>query len=220
MPGPKVVYLARRHPSLDAPSFVRRWREHGALGISQPRWGSVYSYHHCDVLRDLAVAGTTSEGDGVGVITFRSWAHRAAHVADTASQARMVADEDDVFAEHIAHRYSICQETVVADGVPTDRKIIRFLWRDVGTSHDEFRDAWLASARERSATVEGFAPRYVVNLPVEAPSPDRGLGCDGIEELWLAADADPEHVIALTQPLFGSRVDTLLTNDVTLYQIH
>jgi hypothetical protein len=80
---PKLIYLARRHPSIEQASFAARWRQHGRLGMSLPRWRNIWRYAQCDALpwaaSPMPLAG---ECDGVGLVWYRSDEARARHVDD------------------------------------------------------------------------------------------------------------------------------------------
>src|SRR5690242_5233128 len=94
---PKLIYLARRHPSIAATDFTARWRRHGALGMSLPRWRNIWRYTQCDVVPwARAPLPSASEYDGVGLVWYRSAETRAAHV-DDADRAVMARDELETF---------------------------------------------------------------------------------------------------------------------------
>lgn len=66
---PKLIYLAQRRPDLSREGFVTLWRQHGALGMSRPRWKNIARYAHCDVLDAGAdIPGISNDYDGVGLI--------------------------------------------------------------------------------------------------------------------------------------------------------
>lgn len=196
MSGPKSIYLARRRADLDRDGFIARWRQHGALGIAQPRWVNVLTYQHADVVQ--AVATDSDEtGDGVGMIRFRSDTHRDAHVADTASQGRMVADERETFADLIRTRLTICRERTVIDGPETQYLVVRFVWRGPHERHADFVERWMADIAGRTHAVGLATSRLVVDLPIEEPG-DVGLGCDLVEEWWIDDIARAGEVIAGT----------------------
>jgi hypothetical protein len=81
---PKLIYLARRNPGLTRAGFTARWRQHGALGMSMPRWINIRRYVHCDV-QQPGVPGIDETYDGVGLIWHRSPEARARHRADNSS---------------------------------------------------------------------------------------------------------------------------------------
>lgn len=225
----KYIYLARRHPSLDPAGFTLRWRRHGALGMSMPRWVNVRRYVHCDTLALAAhVPGVRNDYDGVGMIWYRSLEARTSHAHDHASQATMEADEAETFGEPVANLGVLCAEQVVRDGAPGGLKLIRFLTRPPAVSKPQFDAAWdrHTSAVLKFAVDGGGLLRYVHNrtLPAERPQ-GWGLKVDGVEELWFD---DPQLLEgfcrAVQAPLGADASDrpwaeaiSVLTNEVVLY---
>lgn len=185
----KYIYLARRHPSLDRSGFTARWRRHGALGMSMPRWSNVRRYVHCDTLPQAAhIPGIRDEYDGVGMIWYHSAVSRTSHTRDHASQHAMEADEAETFDEPVVNFGVLCTEQVVHDLAPTGIKLIRFMFRPQSVSESLFDAAWERHtiAMLRLANAEGGLRRYVLNRPLP-PERQEGWGLDvrGIEELWF-----------------------------------
>ena len=223
----KYVYLARRHPTLDRQAFTRRWRQHGALGMSLPRWVNVWRYVHCDVL-DSDWPGIAAGYDGIGIIWYRSMAARGAHVGDHASQATMEADEAETFCEPVANFGVLCAEQVLLDGAHSGLKLTRFLARPAPMTATDFDSAWSLhkTAVLAAAGAAGGLCRYVCNqtLPAEHPA-GWGLGVQGVEELWFDDAAHLEQFctavqlgrdgLARQEP--WSRVTSVITNEVVLY---
>ena len=226
-PQAKYMYLARRRPTLDRQGFTRRWRQHGALGMSLPRWVNVWRYVHCDVL-DSDGPGIAAGYDGVGVIWYRSLAARGAHASDHASQATMEADEAETFSEPVANCGVLCAEQVLLDGAHSGLKLVRFLARPACMSITDFDSAWsLHQAAVLAYTgAAGGLCRYVCNpaLPAEHPG-GWGLGVQGVEELWFDDAARLQGFCAalqlgrdgLVRPEPWTRATSVITNEVVLY---
>ena len=209
---PKLMYLARRNPALSREQFTPRWRQHGALGMSMPRWKNIWRYVHCDV-----IAG---DYDGVGIVWHRSPDTRRAHREDTSSQAAMEADEVQTFDGLVGNFCALLEERqVLAGSAPV--KLIRFHQRP-GEVRDGFVADWAASQAEmlmRQPGVDGRLRAYVQNhaLPSESGRP-WGLRYDYVEELWFdTIEAARDAELALR--VGSDCVVAVLTNEVVLYQV-
>lgn len=221
---PKLMYLARRNPALSSQQFTTRWRQHGALGMSMPRWKNIWRYVHCDVLSS-AVGGNY---DGVGIVWHKSPESRLAHRQDTSSQAAMEADEAQTFDRLVVNFCALVEETTVMDsGRAAPFKVIRFAKRREGIGHEEFVAGMEAYAKHLLAApkVEGKVRKFVQNLsaPSESTRP-WGLGYDYIEELWFdTIDHATQARQALDEwpPMLCGERDlvTVLTNEVVLYDV-
>lgn len=113
---PKLVYVAQRHPRYTHEAFIRRWRQHAALGMSQPRWRNVVLYLHCDRVDGLPPGVPTIDCDGVAVVVYRSEQARQAHIADEAARRTMKQDELDTFAQPVANTSLLLREDVERAG--------------------------------------------------------------------------------------------------------
>ncbi len=216
---PKLIYLARRHPALTRETFTPRWRQHGALGMSRPRWRNIARYVHGDVIdRD--------DCDGIGLIWHRSRAARAAHLADTDSRLQMEQDEVETFAEPIVNVCLLAREYVLL-GPPdapvsaTGRadpdgpvKLTRFL--------NTHAPADATELRLRLDAAELPLLGHVINLPL---LPERGsawgLTHACVEELWFEnlEDARRAALVAAAAPGTNASTMSVLTREVLLHQI-
>lgn len=216
------MYIASRHPKLSLPAFRARWRQHGALAMSQPRWVNVKRYVHCDRLEEISLPGLSGDHDGVGMLWYRSPAHRAAHVAATTTQAIMVEDERETFSDLIANSRVLVAEHVVIPGDYAPLKLTQFIWRSEPTSATSFSDRWQQQQAERTESLRGLAERYVVNTPMP-PENDKpwGLSCDVIEELWFKDTSAMSTFLRERNELSCDDVTqktiALATNEVVLY---
>lgn len=216
---PKLMYLARRNPALTREAFTLRWRQHGALGMSRPRWRNIARYVHGDVLdRD--------DYDGIGLIWHRSRAARAAHLADTDSRLQMEQDEFETFAEPVVNFCLLAREYVLLGPPPSaisttgaadlhgPVKLTRFLTTHAPADSTELR------LRLDTAGVE--LRGQVINLPLPAERGNAwGLRHACVEELWFAnlADARRAAVVTAAAPSSNASTIAVLTRDVCLYQI-
>ena len=166
---PKLIYLTKRNPGLTRAEFIARWRLHGQLGISLPRWRNIARYVHVD-LEQPADACLCADYDGIGMIWHKSPAHRAAHVADRSSRGIMERDEAETFAAPIADCCLIASEIVVHAPDPRARwKLTRF--------------AASNSPALLPPSAEGYARNHP--LPPETSKP-RGLDVALVEEFWFS----------------------------------
>jgi len=224
---PKLIYLARRNPALASRrDFVARWRQHGALGMSLPRWRNVARYVHCDAL-DLPppTPGVDASYDGIGIVWHRSPAARAAHVADTGSRLQMERDELETFARPIVETCLLARERVLLAPQDTARapvKLTRFL--HAGDDPPALRLAAggpdTVTSRQRELAAAGAPARgHVLNLPLP---PERattwGLACAAIEELWFD-DAEAARAAArwFAAATVAPAAIAMITNEVLLY---
>jgi hypothetical protein len=201
---PKLIYLARRHPALTREQFVGRWRQHGALGMSLPRWRNIAHYVHCDVLDDSCY-------DAIGLIWHRSPNHRAAHIADTSSRLEMESDERATFARPIVQDCLIARE-YVQRAPPTARPSAAKVF--------VFADAIDASAAaQRHARIADLAYAPSVVLYNHALPPERGtawgLRYASVEEYGFDDLPAAQRAVAMLRS--DSQALCVLTNEVTLY---
>ena len=225
---PKLIYLARRKPDLTREGFTARWRQHGALGMSMPRWVNIRRYAHCDVT-PLGIPGIDDSYDGIGLIWHRSPEARKRHRADNSSIAVLEADEMHTFAELVSKFCLLAREVVVQEGRSGPVKLFRFVERTNAVSKEEFEKSWVESHAppglgipELSSTVL----RYVQNhtLPAEHYGP-WGLKSDCVDEFWFEDRKALERVHAALQGQEG-RERALIknsiwvaTNEVVLYDV-
>jgi hypothetical protein len=217
---PKLMYLARRNPALSPEQFTARWRQHGALGMSMPRWKNIWRYVHCDVLPESG-----SDYDGVGIVWHKSPESRRAHREDTSSQGTMEADEVQTFDRLVVNFCALMEERVVHQPQRSAHtKLIRFARCQPGVVREDFAARALAHAINLLATPVGHSIRGLVQnhaQPTETGQP-WGLPYEYIEELWFdsvqdAARARVELRGALPSLCESREPIAVLTNEVVLY---
>lgn len=223
---PKLIYLARRNPTLSREAFTSRWRRHGALGMSMPRWVNIRRYVHCDVTQP-GIPGVDNSYDGVGLIWHRSPEARARHRADNSSQGVMEADEAETFAEPVYNFCLLAQEFALKDAGSGPVKLIRFVERADGVAKGDFERAWqgaYAAVLLQAPQVEAHVQRYVQNhvLPPERP-PRWGLAADCVDEYWFASMREATSALEAMRQLaqrergLVSRSIWVATNEVVLH---
>jgi hypothetical protein len=177
---PKLIYVAHRHPRYSHEEFIRRWRQHAALGMSQSRWRNVALYLHCDRVDGLTRSLPILECDGVAIVVYRSEPARQAHIADEGARRTMKADELDTFAQPVATTSLLVRETpqrpprsgaarrlppgggVERDGPRDDFRLFVF-WPSASTDQARYAERLVAGAdvaltRNRPASDIGHRP--------------------------------------------------------------
>ena len=124
---PKLIYVAQRHPRYTHEAFIQRWRQHAAVGMSQPRWRNVARYLHCDRIDALPEAVPPLDCDGVAVVVYRSESARQAHIADESARRTMKQDELDTFAQPVANTSLLVSEDLARSG-PVDGFRLFVFW--------------------------------------------------------------------------------------------
>lgn len=223
MSRPKLMYLARRNPSLSAQQFTPRWRQHGALGMSMPRWKNIWRYIHCDVLPE-----SQSEYDGVGIVWHKSPETRKAHREDMSSQAIMEADERQTFDRLVVNFCALMEEFTMLEPQPNARvKLIRFATSREGVSREDFVSDAAVHAQQVIAAasvtlLRGFVQNHA--QPSETGRP-WGLAYDYVEELWFDNVQQATRACVALQGLLPRLCGVheplaIVTNEVVLYQAH
>ena len=223
---PKLIYLATRHPSLARAAFTARWRQHGRLGMSMPRWKNIRRYAHCDVLQP-GVEGISEAFDGVGLIWHRSPEARLRHRTDTSSQGQMEADEAETFAEPVRNFCLLAEEHEIRKGSPGPVKLIRFLQRREGVTRTEFLQRWIADAPRYFLSFPGLSQallRYVQNHTLPPERGDAwGLPSDCVDEFWFESEKTAveafRNLIEMGEweRTLAPTVTCVLTNEVVLH---
>lgn len=188
---PKFIYFAERHPSFDRDGFRQRWRQHGRLGASLPRWKNVARYAQCDRI-DGGLEGTEIDCDGVATVLFHSETTRLAHIADP-DGAITKADEAKTFARPV-RSFSVLTEphVVLRCGSTVTTKIFVAICRRQGREAECFAERWtgeVSRAVEKHFGEEGLSSAYVQNLRrADWAAGGVGFEADCIDEI---ATADP-----------------------------
>jgi hypothetical protein len=191
----KLIYLARRNPSVRAEDWPRTWRSH-AVFVSQ--FPTVYarftSVLYCSRVLEPGLDGVPFEPpgaardyDGVALVSGpRPDGLRTEPPPEL--RARIDQDELRVFSTYTPEFSFICQEVLVHGGVPGPAAVIRFLARRPGSSSEAFFAHWsqsYADSARRAVDASAGVTRYVHNRLVEKPPP--GYPFDGVTETWFAS---------------------------------
>ena len=210
---PKLLYIARRHPGLAPGAFVPRWREHAALGMSQPRWRNVALYLHADAIAGLEGHSGALAADGVAVVVYRSEAARQAHLADEAARRLMKADELHTFDAPVAQTSLLVQAQTLH---PLHRQGPRlFVWWQA--TAPDFDAAWQAATAAGAPLRARAALGHVRNRVVARLGGPDSLASDGIDE-YSGPAVEPLAELAgrLTAAMAGVGMPSLLLTRVVV----
>lgn len=187
----KMIYLARRNPTLAAEDFPQAWREHAALGRQcRNVQDKILGVAQCARLREMdeygGLRGTSADYDGVNLLQLRDLAVATDIWDDPETRAIMRPDEPRVFSTYVREFSLACAEHVLRQGQPTPVVLFGFLRRaSVLTSH-EFHAAWANSPAPEcwlESPALDMVQRVVHNQVVMQPPPDYEF--DGIAEWWF-----------------------------------
>jgi hypothetical protein len=109
------MYLTKRKPSFTPDEFTRRWRMHGALGMSSSFWRHYLLYVQAEPIRPVPVAGASDQYDGVAYIITRNEAfdERLLTPQDNEDGEKMLRDEYETFESPITPRILWVEEDVI-----------------------------------------------------------------------------------------------------------
>jgi hypothetical protein len=222
---PKLIYLARRHMSIAAPDFIARWRQHGRLGMSLPRWRNIWRYAQCDVVPTPASPLPVAAGyDGVGLVWYRNTSSRASHV-DDADRAVMARDESETFDRPVRASSVVVRERLLSPMPEDGFKLFRFLFVRPGAAIEAL-DGRRVELLARTLRDLGGGAGYAFNLAQPDTAVGAGLGCGAVDEIGFGSLVIAKRL--LTPRCLGAVIDaeasaiesvtTVLTRETVLYR--
>lgn len=197
----KMIYLARRNPTLTAEQFPQAWREHSALGRQcknvQDR---VRSVTQCVRLLDAHLAGASVAYDGVNLLGLRDRESADAIWTDAETLAIMRPDEPRVFDRYVRDFTVVAQEQVLHQGGAGDAVLLGFLKQRAGVQSADF---------QRTLCLEPLPWPEVRRTVLNLVEPQRPVGYDfdAIVEWWF--DDATALVKALTRAPMGGALPVL-----------
>ena len=213
----KLIYLARRNPTVSAEDWPHTWRSHAVFASQFPAIESRFDglFYCARILEPslggaaVDVPGAATDYDGVALASAPS-AESLQVKLDPESRAQVDRDELRVFSTYTPEFTLRCHEDWVWGGAAGKAAVIRFLTRQSASTPEDFHAHWNGDYADRvrdAAEASGSVLRHVHNRPIEAPPP--GYAFDGISETWFA---DPEAAVSslLDAPLapLGSELAT------------
>jgi hypothetical protein len=197
----KLLYLARRAPSVSWEDWPHTWKSHAVFASQFPAmsgtidWMRYMTRVDDPALGDLPVS---QEHDGVSVAEAPALETFQGKGFSPEQRARIDADERRVFDRYTPQFSFYCAERRAVDGPVGEAAVFRFLRRKAGVSREAFEAALTGSYARLCAETAGElgVQRWGVNLTLEPPPPD--FPFEAIDECWFASVADAAR--ALTSP--------------------
>jgi EthD domain len=189
----KLIYLARRNPTLTAEEFPRRWRRHARLAASMPGILTEYrggAYCHVQPGGDV-LPGASAEYDGVATFGLNG-VHSIPAVARGLVDNDVTACDERLVFSGLVRDFSIfCHETTFRDiAADAERSrgsfvVIRFVRAAAGVGPTPFTQRWLElGERTVNQPVLDRVLRRCFSNVVIAPGPP-GYNFDAVSELWF-----------------------------------
>ncbi len=184
----KLIYLARRNPTVSRADWPRTWRSHAVFASQFPVLESGIAYmRYCNRLEAPGLPGISEAHDGVAIAAGDNL--DALNGAGFSAADREKIDEDElrVFDMLTPDFTFYCTEAVLRDGNPGEAALFRFLARKPEATRDDFDLRFGGSHAELAEKTIGplaAVTRYVHNRPVHEPLPL--FPFDGIVETWFS----------------------------------
>ncbi|CAN7550217.1 EthD domain-containing protein [Phenylobacterium sp. LjRoot219] len=197
----KLLYLARRAPTVAWEDWPRTWKSHAIFASQFPAMaGTIDWMRYTTRVDDPALADlpVSTAHDGVSVAEAPELA--TFQGKGFSPEQRVLIDQDElrVFDRYTPEFSFYCTETRVLDGPVGEAAVFRFLRRRADVSREAF-DAHLkgefARLCKEAADTLG-AQRWALNSTLDAPPTD--FPFEAIEECWFPSIADAAR--ALTSP--------------------
>lgn len=201
----KLIYLARRNPSLTAEEFPDAWRSHAELaGQFAATLGKHFLGSRQCVKYRLAELPSLFDNhfDGATILSLKSWDDLLAARYHPHALDELQHDEGRVFAGPVDDWTMAVEETIIVDGAPGDHALLAFL-APGPTDSAEFASLSLAAAKRLVPFVPS-ATRILWNHVID---PAANYPFAAVLEVWFAncasaseAARDPRVIAALEQP--------------------
>ena len=197
----KMIYLARRNPTLAPEDFPQAWREHSALGREcRNVQDKVRTVRQCARVLDRPGVpnGASADYDGVNLLSLRDRQAADDIWNDEETLRIMRPDEPRVFSTYVRDFTLVAREQVLREGEETGVCLVLFLRAapDRALSADEFGAApaspWQAARRLVWNTVSGDCPpgyEYAAIIEVWFDSVDAVAAAFGDKPVWSCLPA-------------------------------
>jgi len=133
----KLIYLAKRKPGFTPDEFTRRWRMHGAKGMSVSMWRHAVGYIQAEPIRPAPLAGACEDYDAVACYMVRDDAFTSPPILPDDAEANelMARDELETFSGPIMPVGMFVNEEVIKAGVLGGTSAYLF-FGDMGRAQD------------------------------------------------------------------------------------
>ncbi len=206
----KLLYLARRAPTVAWEDWPRTWRSHAIFAGQFPAMSGTIDWMRYTTRVDdpaLGVLPVSSEHDGVSVAE--------APELDTfygrgfSPEQRVLIDQDElrVFDRYTPDFSFYCSETRAVEGPLGEAAVFRFLRRKADISRDAFEAHLKGEYAQLCAEAAGTlgAQRWSLNATIDTPP--RDFPFEAIDECWFATVEDAAH--ALKTPTMARLTENL-----------
>lgn len=195
----KLIYLARRNPTVSREDWPRTWRSHAVFASQFPVLEAKIDYmRYCNRIDSpmldgeaIDLPGVSTAHDGVAIAGGESLEGLNGTGFSDEDRAKIDQDELRVFDMLTPNFTYYCTETPILEGALGEAAVFSFLARKPGASHEEFDARWCGEHRQaahEAIDALGTMTRYVHNRPVHQPLPL--FPFDGIAEAWFASVDD------------------------------
>jgi EthD domain len=206
----KMLYLARRAPSVTWEEWPRTWKSHAIFASQFPAMdGTIDWMRYTTRVEDASLGKlpVSSEHDGVSVAEAQELNTFLGKGFTPEQRALIDKDELRVFDRYTPQFSFYCTETRPVDGPLGEAAIFRFLHRKPGTTRDAFEQhlqgRYARLCAETSAALA--AQRWALNSSIDAPPVD--FPFEAIDECWFATVEQAAR--ALTSPAMARLTDEL-----------
>lgn len=206
----KLLYLARRAPTVGWEDWPRTWKSHAIFASQFPAMSGTIDWLRYTTRVDdpgLGDLPVSTAHDGVSVAEAPELAIFQGKGFSPEQRALIDQDELRVFDRYTPEFSFYCTETRLVDGPVGEAAIFRFLRRQPDVSRDTFEAHLQGEHARRCAEAAGTlrAQRWALNTTIDAPPKD--FPFEAIEECWFATVDDAAR--ALTSPAMLRLTDDL-----------
>ena len=194
----KMLYLARRAPTVSWEEWPRTWRSHAIFASQFPAMSGTIDWMRYTTRVDDPTLGdlpVSTEHDGVSVAeapelsTFQG--------KGFTPEQRELIDQDElrVFDRYTPDFSFYCTETRALDGPVGEAAVFRFLHRKDGVSREDFEEQLQGDYAQTCAGLAGAlrAQRWALNSSIDAPPKD--FPFEAIDECWFATVEDAARAL-------------------------
>jgi EthD domain-containing protein len=189
----KLIYLARRNPTVSRQDWPRSWRSHAKFAGRFPGLPAAIRYsRYCNRIdaappceQDIDLVPLSTDFDGVAIACSDNLELLQGGAFTTEQFASILDDERRVFDRPTAESSFYCVESPMRDGPIGEAVLFMFLARQPAVSRMAFKD-WLlaqhANVARHLAERQSAVTRYTCNLPLHVPP--ASLPFDVVIECW------------------------------------